>query len=173
MSEFNACAQLVNTEDLQKANTAYQEAIKAGKDPVQIMMDMQTSLQIKLANKFPETVKDPTKLETCGELIDWMRLMDDAIDDETRELYVALGGMSNGKEASALSKMWKKNHATARAKKFSEHSVDDQLEAKFELIDAFHFFLCKLIALGITAEDLFVLYYLKNAENFERQENGY
>ena len=58
---------------------------------------MQTGLQVALSEKF-DWVPNPTKLETCGEMLDWMQRMDDAIADETRELYTSLGGMSNGKE---------------------------------------------------------------------------
>lgn len=172
MSEFNSCAKLVNEKDLDAAIAAYHGAMMDGKDPFQVMLDMQTGLQVALSEKF-DWVANPTKLETCGEILDWMRLMDDAIADETRELYTSLGGMSNGKDASAVWKVWKKNHGEARARKFSELSPEDQLEAKFEAVDALHFILSKLIPLGIDAEELFILYYLKNAENFARQERGY
>lgn len=172
MSEFNSCAGLVNVEDVKKAEAVYQQAIKDGRDPFQVMLEMQTGLQVALSEKF-DWVPNPTKLETCGEILDWIQLMDDAIDDETRELYVALGGMSNGKDASAITKMWKKNHGEARARKFDEMSEADRLEAKFEWVDKFHFLLGQLIPLKINARELFILYYLKNAENFARQERGY
>lgn len=173
MSEFNSCASLANNKDLEQATKAYDEAIKNGKDPLQIMLDMQTGLQIKLAEKFPETVMNPTKLEKCGDILKWLRLQDDFIQDETRELYTALGGMSNGKEASAVWKPWKSAHAEAIERNFSDLSDEDRLEVYFEMIDQIHFILAKLIGLGLSAEDVFKLYYLKNAENFARQERGY
>lgn len=172
MSEFNSCAKLVNEKNLDAAIAAYHGAMMDGKDPFQVMLEMQTGLQVALSEKF-DWVPNPTKLETCGEMLDWMQLMDDAIADETRELYTSLGGMSNGKDASAIWKMWKKNHGEARARKFSELSPEDQLEVKFEFVDAIHFILSKMIPLGIDAQELFILYYLKNAENFARQERGY
>ena len=172
MSEFNACAGLVNNEDLKAAEAAYNAAIAEGKDPFQVMLEMQTGLQVALSEKH-DWVPNPTTMETCGEILDWMQKMDDAIADETRELYTSLGGMSNGKDASSVWKIWKKNHAEARSRKFSELSPEDQLEVKFEMVDAIHFILSKLIPLGIDAKELFVLYYLKNAENFARQERGY
>lgn len=172
MSEFNSCAGLVSDETMSKAGVAYSEAITSGKDPLQVMLDMQKGLQVALADKF-EWVPHPDKLETCGEILDWMKLWDDAIDDETRELYVALGGMSNGKDASAITKVWKKNHGEARARKFADLSDDDKIEIAMELIDIWHFVLIKMLGLGLTAKDIFKLYYLKNAENFARQERGY
>jgi hypothetical protein len=42
-----------------------------------------------------------------------------------------------------------------------------------ELADAFHFFVELLITAGISAEDLFKLYFLKNAVNQFRQESKY
>lgn len=168
MSEFNACAKLVNPEAMEKA----EEAFKNSKDPLQTMLDMQKNLQVMLAEKF-DWVPHPDKLETCGEILDWMKLWDDAIADETRELYVALGGMSNGKDASAITKVWKAKHGEARSRKFSELSQEDRLEIAFELIDQWHFVMIKMLALGFDSETLFKLYYLKNAENFARQERGY
>ncbi|WQZ01016.1 nucleoside triphosphate pyrophosphohydrolase [Escherichia phage 04086] len=52
-------------------------------------------------------------------------------------------------------------------------SPEDQLEIKFEMIDILHFVLNMFQGLGLTAEEIFKLYYLKNAENFARQDRGY
>ncbi|MCO0615535.1 hypothetical protein M8756_19920, partial [Lutimaribacter sp. EGI FJ00015] len=77
------------------------------------------------------------------------------------------------KAASAVWKPWKAQHVEMQSKKIKDLSPEDQLEIKFELIDQLHFFLNKIMALGMTAEEVFKLYYLKNAENFARQDRGY
>lgn len=169
--EFNSCAHLSSEEEIKMANRAYDTLEHV--DPLQAMMNMQRSLQKKLANEKPEFNKDPDELHTAGDILDWMRDQDDSIADETRELYTALGQMSNGKDASAVWKKWKTRHGELREVKFADMSKEDQDEIKFELVDQFHFFLNKLIGLGFTSRELFVMYYLKNAENFRRQDNNY
>lgn len=172
MAHFNECAHLI--EGVDKATRAYADNIMHNIDPLQVMLDMQRSLQIRLANDKPETNRHPDSLETAGEVLAWLRNQDDYIADETRELYTSLGGMSNGeKEASAVWKPWKKRYSEMQSKKIQDLSPEDQLEIKFELIDQFHFFMNKFIALGMSAEEIFKLYYLKNAENFARQDRGY
>lgn len=172
MSEFNSCAHLVNADDLELAQDMYQRICAEGGDPLQEMLNMQHKIQDRLSeiNTWVPKIGD---LKTCGDLIDWMRAQDDAIADETRELYVALGGMSNGKDASAVAKPWKARHMEARNTLFADLSDSDRLEAKFELIDQLHFVWCKILGMGMTAEDVFTLYMLKNAENIRRWESGY
>lgn len=172
MSHFNECSQLISGAD--KAQEVYTKTIAMSNDPLQVMLDMQKSLQIRLAEDKPFTNRHPDSLETAGEVLAWLRAQDDYIADETRELYTSLGGMSNGeKAASAVWKPWKAQHAEMQAKKIRDLSPEDQLEIKFELIDQLHFFLNKFMALGMDAEEIFKLYYLKNAENFARQDRGY
>lgn len=172
MAHFNQCSHLV--DGIEAARDAYATAIQDRVDPLQIMLDMQKSLQKKLAAEKPECNVDPDSLETAGDVLKWLRNQDDYIADETRELYTALGGMSNGeKDASAVWKPWKARHIELQNKKISELSEADQLEIKFEMIDQVHFFLNKLMALGLNSQEIFELYYLKNAENFARQDRGY
>jgi hypothetical protein len=56
---------------------------------------------------------------------------------------------------------------------FNDLTFDEQVEAKMEMIDMFHFVLNMFIGMDMSAEDVFIYYYLKNAENFERQERDY
>ncbi|BAQ22677.1 dUTPase [Edwardsiella phage PEi20] len=175
MAHFNECSQLVKDKDaLDHATGRYYGMLRGNEDPLQAMLDMQKSLQIRLAKDKPEHNRHPDSLETAGEVLAWLRANDDYIGDETRELYTALGGMSNGeKAASAVWKPWKAQHAEMQAKKIKDLSPEDQLEIKFELIDQLHFFLNKFMALGMDAEEIYKLYHLKNAENFARQDRGY
>ncbi|AFU63976.1 nucleoside triphosphate pyrophosphohydrolase [Salmonella phage STML-198] len=172
MAHFNECSQLISGNE--KAENAYHDAVNAGIDPLQVMLDMQKSLQVRLANDKPEYNRNPDDLAKAGEVVDWLRNQKDYIDDEFRELLTSLGGMSNGeKAASSVWKPWKAQHAEFRNRLISEMSSKDQLEIKFEMIDILHFVLNMFQGLGMSAEEIFKLYYLKNAENFERQNRGY
>ena len=52
-------------------------------------------------------------------------------------------------------------------------SREQMLETKFEFVDMFHFFMNIGLLIGITPDELSEMYYLKNKENFDRQERGY
>ena len=52
-------------------------------------------------------------------------------------------------------------------------SEEQMLETKFEYVDLLHFFMNIGLLIGITPEELSRMYYLKNKENFDRQERGY
>ncbi|QDB71680.1 nucleoside triphosphate pyrophosphohydrolase [Klebsiella phage Marfa] len=172
MAHFNECSQLIDGVD--KAQAAYDSHIAKHSDPLQVMLDMQKSLQVRLAIDKPEHNAHPDALARAGDVVDWLRNQKDYIDDEFRELLTSLGGMSNGeKDASAVWKPWKAQHAERRNTLISELSPKDQLEIKFEMIDILHFVLNMFQGLGMTAEEIFKLYYLKNAENFARQDRGY
>lgn len=171
---FNECAKLVDNEkDVDYVNSMYGTLLASESDPLQTMLDVQKKSQDSLAQKY-DWVPSIDGLETCGDILSWLKQQDDAIADETRELYTSLGGMSNGdKEASAAWKWWKARHKEMSDKKFADLSPKDQLEVKFEMIDQLHFILCKFLALGMDAESIFKLYMLKNAENLRRWNNGY
>lgn len=172
MPHFNECSQLIEGAD--KAQNEYWDILGDEKDPLQVMLDMQKSLQIRLAKDKPEYNRHPDDLATAGEVVDWLRNQKDYIDDEFRELLTSLGGMSNGeKDASAVWKPWKSQHGERRETLITDLSPQDQLEIKFEMIDILHFVLNMFQGLGLTAEEIFKLYYLKNKHNFERQDRGY
>lgn len=172
MAHFNECSQLIEGAD--KAEARYVGILKNQADPLQIMLDMQKSLQARLAKDKPSTNIHPDDLETAGEVLTWLRNQKDYIDDEFRELLTSLGGMSNGeKAASAVWKPWKSDHVEKFSTNIRDLSEKDQLEIKFEMIDILHFVLNMFMALGLDAEEIFKLYFLKNAENFARQDNGY
>lgn len=172
MAHFNECAHLVDgiesarneSESLRCNNEQYLDA----------MLSMQRTLQTKLAIEKPQMNLNPCDLNTAGKVVDWMRTQKDCIDDEFRELLTSLGGMSTGeKDASGVWKAWKANNLQKRNTLISELSPEDQLEIKFEFVDIMHFVLNMQLALGMDAQELFELYYLKNKENFNRQNNGY
>lgn len=174
MAHFNQCSQLATDESYKKAEDDYLLTLGHGGNPLDVMISMQKSLQSKLAEDKPKMNQHPDDLDTAGKIVDWMRIQKDCIDDEFRELLTSLGGMSSGeKDASGVWKAWKSNNLEKRNTKISDLSDEDQLEIKFEFIDIVHFVLNMALALGLDAKEIYKLYYLKNAENFKRQENNY
>lgn len=170
---FNSCAHLVKPEDLEFVDNEYQKVLARNGDPLQSMLDLQNLAQQNLSDTL-SWVPRPDQLKTCGEILDWLKQQDDSIEDETRELYTALGGMSRGaKAASGVWKPWKANHQELRSQVFAEMGEDDKLEILFEVIDQWHFFMCKFLALGLDAEAIYKLYALKQAENLRRWANNY
>jgi hypothetical protein len=171
MAHFNECSGLI--AGVEDASDAYDDILTERLDPLQAMLDMQKSLQIRLAED-RDYCYHPDKLATAGDVVAWMREQKDCIDDEFRELLTSLGEMHRGdKDASAVWKKWKARYPEAQAKRIDEMSPEDQLEIKFEMIDILHFVLNMFAGLNMSAEEIFKLYYLKNAENFDRQNRGY
>ena len=54
-----------------------------------------------------------------------------------------------------------------------EETVTSLKNYKGEMVDAFHFFMNMLLAVGFTADEFEAMYMEKNAENIRRQEAGY
>lgn len=174
MAEFNSCANLLNDESFKEARQVYQELLANGKDPFEHMLSMQFDLQVALAKKSPEFNASPDSLSTIGQKFDWLRENKQAFDDEYREIVDALPGMNTPeKDRSAVWKRWKAKYGEIRSKTFADLSEDELKELKFELTDSFHFFMNMFFALDMDAEEMFVFYYHKNAENHNRAKNGY
>lgn len=151
----------------------YSTILKNSKDPFEIMLEMQKSLQEALFLKNPET-QDVNNLKTLGQKYDWLRDNKVALDDEFREVVDALAGINKPvKERSALWKKWKKNYFDLRNEKFDDLTEEEKREFKLELCDMFHFFMNLMLACEISAKEMFELYYYKNRENFERIKNNY
>lgn len=95
-----------------------------------------------------------------------------AIQDELRETFAALGGMSDG-IANGVWKPWKKAyHEQAPNMSLNDMSERDLKELKMELIDIQHFLFNMMLAVGMTPEELMNFYFAKNAENRRRQSTG-
>lgn len=172
MAHFNECSGLIEGAD--KAMARYYGHLRGNEDPLQVMLDMQKSLQVRLATDKPGSNMHPDELAQAGDVVTWLRNNKDYIDDEFRELLTSLGGMSNGeKAASAVWKPWKADHVKMQDTYIKDLSDKDQLEIKFEMIDILHFVLNMFHGLGMNAEEIFKLYFLKNKANFDRQDNGY
>lgn len=173
MSEFNSCAHLVEADALAAANQKYEDLITSGVNPNQYLLDLQNSLQERLEGSLGR-LKAPKNLVTKGEVYEFILQQKIAIDDEWREMVDAIAGMEKPeKDRSALWKKWKGKYDELRAERIDTLSQTDKLELMFEFIDIMHFINNVQLALGIDAKDMFVMYYLKNAENIARQERGY
>ena len=174
-AEWNSCSDLANDGAFLEAQEKYEELLTQGKDPFGYMLKMQYDLQKALYKRLPEQVMNVDDLDTLGKKYDWLRDNKIAADDEFSELVDALPGMSvmNAKDRTSLWKAWKGKRNEVRNMKFSELSVPDKNEAKYEAIDMVHFWMNQLIAMELDAEDIFKFYYTKNAENHRRAQNGY
>lgn len=173
MAEFNSCASLINDEKIKECNKLYEDLLSEGKDPLDVMLNAQNSLQEHLS-KTVEGNKKPADLKTIGEIYDWLRDNKIALDDEFREVVDALPGMNlPEKDRSALWKKWKTNHLKLRQKDISELESNELKELKFELIDMWHFFMNMMLGLRISSKELFIYYYYKNLENIRRYNSKY
>ena len=88
MAHFNQCSHLVDGIDA--ARQVAEDLRFNGEQYLDTMLDMQNSLQIRLAQDKPEMNQDPRNLDTAGKVVDWMRAQKDSIDDEFRELLTSL-----------------------------------------------------------------------------------
>jgi hypothetical protein len=95
-----------------------------------------------------------------------------AMIDEIHEATDALGGIKDG-SGNAVWKYWKKDFTKYSSIKFSDLSENDQIEAKFEIIDMLHFFMNYAISIGMTPKEMYNMYMSKNKENRDRQVRGY
>jgi hypothetical protein len=174
LAEFNSCAALATKTGYAEVEQLYEKLLSEGKDPYQMILDMQNSLQEKLAELYPDRAKKPTQLATCGEVYDWVRDQKTAIDDEFSELVSAIPGVDMPEKArTAIWKKWKANYPDLRAKQITDLTRDEMLELQFEKIDIDHFTANIDLALGIDAKTRFCMYFLKNLENLRRYNSGY
>jgi len=95
-----------------------------------------------------------------------------AMIDEIHEATDALGGIKDG-SGNAVWKYWKKDFTKYSNIKFSDLSKNDQIEAKFEIIDMLHFFMNYAASIGMTPQEMYNMYMSKNEENRARQKRGY
>ena len=170
--EFNTCADLLNDKESIEYAT---HLVKNTKDPFQEALNIQELLQIILEKKYPERCTSPANLKTKGELIDFIKDMQYAINDEFSELIEAIHGMSRpASERTAGWKKWKSKYNDIRNEEINENlNENDIIERNFEMIDIMHFVLNCLLALDIDAKDFYMHYFIKNKENIQRYENNY
>jgi hypothetical protein len=135
-------------------------------DTLSTLWNLQKNIQENIYGYNFETIR-----ENLGDLKDFVNWNEEAIRDEFRELAEALGGVNS--HGSAIWKPWKKNHREARRKEFTELTPEELMELKFEWIDLMHFMFNIAIAIDLTPNEIYNMYFAKNQENINRQENGY
>jgi hypothetical protein len=95
-----------------------------------------------------------------------------AIQDELREAFTALGGMSDG-ISNGVWKPWKKSYTEqAPNMTYNDMSERDKKELKMELIDIQHFLFNIMLSVGMTEQELMNFYFAKNQENRRRNASG-
>lgn len=98
--------------------------------------------------------------------IDWN---EEALRDESREFASALTGIHT---YPMCWKPWKSKHKEAMARSLKDLTPEELLELKFEWIDQLHFFLNIGLAIGMTPQETYNMYYSKNKENRARQQKA-
>ena len=138
------------------------------------LVNMQKALQLRIDPSFC----DPG--ESIASIAEFLMKNKHAFEEEMIEMMNALGGThdpvgSSGKIlGSGAWKWWKESNRTeARAFTINALSGRDRIELKMEIVDQFHFFMNQMIKIGMSGSELYSMYMAKNAENFNRQNNGY
>lgn len=157
-ANFQECAHL-EVEDI------FSKSTNTLADLLNLQKDIQENVY---GYNFKELQEGP--LNKMREFYDWNY---HAIQDELREAFNALGGMSDG-ISNGVWKPWKKAY-TEKAPNMSYATMSDRdkKELKMELIDMQHFLFNMMLAIGMTPEELMNFYFAKNKENRARQQRGY
>jgi dimeric dUTPase (all-alpha-NTP-PPase superfamily) len=114
------------------------------------IMNKQRELQERLGYDFGKM--------TDAERAEFMRNHRGYLEDEVAEALYEMPGYKTWKDYSCMSD---------EAKEIAWAKV------RMELIDALHFFTNLLLGAGFTADEVFKMYMMKNAENHRRQDEGY
>lgn len=131
------------------------------------ILEMQKTLQLRIDPEFC----NPT--ESIASVARFLLGNKHALEDELSETMDALGGIHDGFGPAAW-KWWKKdNKGIMENMVIADLSDRDTKELKMEVVDQFHFFMNQMIKIGMTGSELYSMYKSKNAENFNRQNNGY
>lgn len=125
------------------------------------MLELQLNLQQRLGYDF--------KNMPIADVANYLIYNKHCLDDELGELLDALGGNLG----NAGWKTWKKQHSLFNQLRVADLTEDEVTELKYEAIDVLHFVLNIFLAIGMTGEEVHGMYVAKNAENHNRQNNGY
>lgn len=84
-----------------------------------------------------------------------------------------LGGYSKTTGGNSIWKRWKQKYFTYSNIKFSDLSLNEQLECKKAIIDVLYLFIEYSYNIGMTEKEMYNMYMSKNIENIRRQNEGY
>ena len=130
-------------------------------DQFETVFDLQLKLQKRLGVDFSNM--------SISHIAEYCIYNNHCMSDEQGEFLDSLGG----KDGNASWKHWKAANQEMKNKKFSDLSNVEILEAKYEVVDMFHFFINYALSIGMTGSELFNMYVAKNQENHKRQDENY
>ena len=152
----NTCAQL-EIEDL------YTNTVET--DPLANILNLQADTQKNVYGYDFENM-------SLRDIMNFWHMNTHAMIDEIHEATDALGGIKDG-NGNGIWKKWKQSYSTYDNLKFSDLTINDQLECKFEIIDMLHFFMNYAVSIGMTPKEMYNMYMSKNKQNRLRQKNNY
>ena len=127
-----------------------EEQLLVKRDALTEMMEIQLSFQVRLDKNFLD--------RTLEQRVAFIKEHSIHLNQEINEMLYELPYFKPWKD---YSKMGVEAEQIAMAK------------ARMEMIDAWHFFMNMMIALGFTPEEFLAMYLEKNQENIRRQNEGY
>lgn len=154
-TNFQQCAQL-------EVNNEYSDLRKEGKDALELIFNMQKSIQEDVYGYDFDDIKSSIR-----KLKAYVDMNGEAIRDEDRELQAAITGIHTFPNCW---KPWKTKHSEAMDRSLSDLTEEELKELHMEWIDKLHFFMSEGIALGLTPEIITNYYVSKNKHNIERQQ---
>lgn len=154
----NSCSHLEVKDEYSKSTNTLHDLLMLQKD-----------IQEKVYGFDFKNMQENYTLAQYREFFDWNY---HAISDELREMMDALGGVKHG-IGNGVWKPWKKSYKDAQQMKFADMHPEDLLELKYELIDIQHFINNLFLAVGVTPQEFYNLYFSKNEENRNRQLRNY
>lgn len=117
---------------------------RVGRDRLNVMLELQAALQTHSYGTDPRLITEPV------ERIQFIKDMHTAIGSELQEMMDEIG--------------WKP---------WASSNHINEVAAKGEIVDVFHFFMNLMLAFHMTPEELFEGYMEKRARNAVRQAEGY
>lgn len=153
-TNFQECAHL-------QVNDLYKES----SDPLKELFEAQRKTQTEDYGYNWEEVSKT--VGSVKKFVDWNY---HAMQDEMREMYNGLGGVHSA--GSAAWKPWKSQHLATLEKPFDDLTESELKELHMEFADMSKFFINMCIAVRLTPEGLYNLFFAKHLENIRRQETG-
>jgi hypothetical protein len=125
----------------------YAKIMENGLEPLSVLVGLQETIQNEVFGFDFADMRASYK-----KTMKYMNWNYSASQDEFREFYTSLGGMSGF--GMAFWKPWKTDHSKCMASSFEKLSGDDKLEAQYEIIDLMHFMFNMALCLGISPIDM-------------------
>lgn len=129
---------------------ALENAKANGTNPTEVMLNLQASFQHRVDPRYES--------DDLKERAAFIRDHFVYLDQELQEMLYEIPYFKHWKDYSKMT---------------DEEISAAYVKAKEELVDSWHFFMNLMLALGMTATELYEGYLIKSKENIRRQEEGY